>query len=126
MNIQELQCISRDQLPIKVVVFNNHALGMIREFQERNFESRFVHSIAYGGYTIPDIQKTAEAYQLPYRQISAISELGQIDFSDQKPELIEIRIDQNTYMAPRMGRDREMQDMTPELDRELYNRLMAL
>lgn len=126
MNIQEIQCISRDQLPVKVVVFNNQALGMIREFQERNFASRFVHSLERGGYTTPDTEKIAAAYRLPYCRVSEISELAQINFSDGKPGLIEMMINQDTYMAPRMNRDAEIQDMLPELDRELYNRLMAL
>ena len=37
MNLQELQFIARENIPVKVVVFNNNSLGMVREFQERNF-----------------------------------------------------------------------------------------
>ncbi|MBK7635079.1 MAG: hypothetical protein IPJ13_13015 [Saprospiraceae bacterium] len=33
VNIQELQTIVRNQLPIKIIVLNNKALGMIRQFQ---------------------------------------------------------------------------------------------
>ena len=34
MNIQELQFIVREKIPIKILVINNNALGMIRHFQD--------------------------------------------------------------------------------------------
>ena len=54
MNIQELQFIAREKLPIKVVVLNNSALGMIRHFQEMYFDDRYVQTLPEGGYTSPD------------------------------------------------------------------------
>jgi len=34
INIQELQTIRRNNIPIKMVILNNHSLGMIRQFQD--------------------------------------------------------------------------------------------
>ncbi|MBB6625571.1 thiamine pyrophosphate-binding protein, partial [Clostridium gasigenes] len=45
MNIQELQTIVRDKLPIKIIVMNNHVLGMIRHFQELYFDSNYYGTI---------------------------------------------------------------------------------
>ena len=41
MNIQELQWIVRENIPIKIVVMNNKCLGMIRLVQEDYIESRY-------------------------------------------------------------------------------------
>jgi acetolactate synthase-1/2/3 large subunit len=41
INIQELETISRNKLPIKIIVLNNESLGMIRQFQDSYFESRY-------------------------------------------------------------------------------------
>mgnify|MGYP001603145215 FL=1 len=41
MNIQELQTIAREKIPIKIIIMNNKALGMIRHFQEMYFESNY-------------------------------------------------------------------------------------
>ena len=54
MNIQELAFIRRERLPIKVFVFNNYALGMIRHFQEMYFESNYVQTVKGMGYDTPD------------------------------------------------------------------------
>ena len=45
MNLQELQAVKRDRLPIKIVVLNNNCLGMIRRLQERIFDDRTVASV---------------------------------------------------------------------------------
>ena len=37
MNIQELEWVKRENLPVKIMVMNNEALGMIRHLQERLF-----------------------------------------------------------------------------------------
>lgn len=52
MNIQELQVIKRDHIPIKVIVLNNGCLGMIRRLQESTFDDRTEGSVR--GYEAPD------------------------------------------------------------------------
>ena len=50
LNIQELDIIARDKLPVLVIVLNNHSLGMVRGFQEMYFEGRN-SSTYWSGYT---------------------------------------------------------------------------
>lgn len=38
MNMQELQFIVREKLPITIIIVNNHALGMIRHFRKCIFK----------------------------------------------------------------------------------------
>lgn len=49
MNIQEFQFLVREQLPVKIIVLNNIALGMIRHFQEMYFGSNYYHTVPGGG-----------------------------------------------------------------------------
>ena len=37
MNLQELQTIKRERIPLKIIVFNNQCLGLIRKLQENLF-----------------------------------------------------------------------------------------
>jgi acetolactate synthase-1/2/3 large subunit len=60
MTAQELATCAIEKLPIKVLVFNNGFLGMIRQWQELFYDERYSHSEL--GQKIPDYVKLAEAY----------------------------------------------------------------
>ena len=59
MNIQELGTATQFRLPVKVFVLNNEWMGMVRQWQELTYESRF--SSSYSD-SLPDFVKLAEAY----------------------------------------------------------------
>ncbi|WP_417227354.1 acetolactate synthase 3 large subunit [Amphritea sp.] len=59
MNIQELSTISQYNIPLKVICLNNQSLGMVRQWQDMNYESRHSHSYME---SLPDFIKLAEAY----------------------------------------------------------------
>ncbi len=126
MNIQELQYISREKLPIKMMLWNNAALGMIRHFQEMYFEERYTQTVAEGGYTVPDFCAVAGAYGIRSRRIRRWEELSQIDFEDGIPELIEIILTGKTYVYPKLEYGKPNQDQEPLLERSLYDYLMDL
>lgn len=76
MNIQELNTIVKNKLPIKVVVLNNRALGNIRIFQEQYLDSRFVAtSEAEGDYFSCDFGAIARAYGMKSYLIENMDEL---------------------------------------------------
>jgi acetolactate synthase I/II/III large subunit len=60
MTAQELATCSIEGLPIKVLIFNNGFLGMVRQWQELFYDERY--SEVHLGTTIPDYVKLAEAY----------------------------------------------------------------
>jgi acetolactate synthase-1/2/3 large subunit len=60
MNIQELATAVRYKLPIKIVVFNNGYLGMVRQWQELFFEKRYSQTYIKEGN--PDFVKLAEGF----------------------------------------------------------------
>ncbi len=59
MNIQELGTASQYRLPIKVFILNNEYMGMVRQWQELTYESRYSNSYSD---SLPDFVKLAEAY----------------------------------------------------------------
>jgi len=59
MNIQELSTCSQYDIPVKIICLNNGSLGMVRQWQDMNYESRHSHSYME---SLPDFVKLAEAY----------------------------------------------------------------
>ena len=126
MNLQELQFVKRENRPIKVIVINNHALGMIRGFQEANFNKNYAQTIQGCGYSAPDFEKLAKAYDLPYTRITQEEDLVGLQLDTMKAELIEIAIPQHTLLNPNFGTTGKIQDQRPYMNRDLYDRLMEL
>lgn len=92
MNIQELQTVKRDNLPVFVIVLNNGCLGMIRKLQENMFDKRYYASVK--GFSSPDFCRVAEAYGLPSCKISSVSDYAKVmDFMKKnKNGLIEVEL----------------------------------
>ena len=59
MNIQELGTAIQYRLPVKVFILNNEYMGMVRQWQELTYESRYSESYSD---SLPDFVKLAEAY----------------------------------------------------------------
>jgi acetolactate synthase-1/2/3 large subunit len=72
MNIQELATIKRYNLPVKVVVFDNQALGMVRQWQELFFEKRFSEVNLSDN---PDFARVAEAFEIPAMTVRTKAEV---------------------------------------------------
>mgnify|MGYP002750588374 FL=1 len=127
MNIQELQYIARERLPIKIIVLNNDALGMIRHFQEMYFDGNYYQTKPSGGYNAPNFSKIAGAYGIRNIQINMEEIPDEIpELNDQDPFLMEILINEDTYVFPKLEFGKPNQDQEPLLNRKLYNELMNL
>ncbi|MFL0414630.1 acetolactate synthase 3 large subunit [uncultured Sphingomonas sp.] len=59
MNIQELATATQYRLPVKIFILNNEYMGMVRQWQELTYESRYAESYSD---SLPDFVKLAEAY----------------------------------------------------------------
>jgi acetolactate synthase-1/2/3 large subunit len=59
MNIQELSTCKQYGLGVKIITLNNGYLGMVKQWQDMNYESRYASSYMD---SIPDFVKLAEAY----------------------------------------------------------------
>ena len=117
MNIQELQTMVREKIPIKIIVMNNKALGMIRHFQEMYFEANYYGTIE--GYSVPDFIKISEAYGIKALRISEISQINHLKekLNDDESYLIEVELENITYVIPKLGMGRPIEDQEPLLGR---------
>src|SRR5690625_2507418 len=59
MNLQELMLLKEHNLPVKIIILNNAALGMVRQWQESFYEERYSESLLDLN---PDFVKLAESY----------------------------------------------------------------
>lgn len=103
MNLQELQVIVRDRLPVCIIVMNNNCLGMIREYQEKAFEGRTFGSVE--GYSTPDFGGLAAAYNMEYLAIKKVEDYSKVTsiISSGQPSLIEVCLLQYSYTNPIPG-----------------------
>lgn len=117
INIQELQTIVRNKLPIKIIVLNNRTLGMIRQFQDSYFESRYQST--YWGYDAPDFAKVATAYGISAKTIEDSKEIEDAvewlwkDENQGQPQLLQVMIDPHTNTYPKIAFGRPITEMEP-------------
>ena len=126
MNIQELQSVYRDHLPITIVIVNNYSLGMIRHFQEMYFDSHYYQTTELSGYCPPDFEKISLAYGINYKRICNFEDLDDWKYDRTAPNVVELCIKGDTYVFPKLEYGKQCQDQSPLLSRELYNLIMEM
>lgn len=104
MNIQELQAVYREHLPIKILVINNKILGKIWETQHKSHNDRLAQTAEEGGYTVPDFSKVARAYGIKAKTLGSYQELDECKdwLYDNEPCLIDIMLPPNTELVPKI------------------------
>lgn len=115
LNIQELQSIAHLKLPIKIVVMNNRSHGMTRQFQDTYFGARYSGTI--WGYSAPNFVHIAKAYGIKGLYLENISMADKVIdqfLSDPlQPMLLEVCIDQNVNVYPKIAFGRPISEMEP-------------
>lgn len=122
-NIQELQCIASNQLPITVVVVNNNSSGMIMEREVAKYGNHLVHTTTDDGYSYPEFKKIANAFGFDYFAIYGDEKHDKKFVPSAKPTIVELFVDRDTQLNPRLPIGKPCQDLLPELPRELYKEL---
>ena len=122
MNIQELQYISQHHLPIAIVLLNNSSSGMIKDREAIAGYGYSLHTTEESGYGTPKFSIVAEAYRIVYLRIDEYHSFPIID----KPLFLELSISENQTLTPSLPRGRDIQDLEPRINKELYNRLNKL
>ena len=116
MNIQELETVHRENLPIKIFILNNHVLGKISETQYFEHEGRYAATAISGGYTVPSFQKISEAYCIKAATLGSYEELDNYKewIEDDDPCLFDITLPEASFLTPKIKF--ETGKMRPELD----------
>lgn len=104
MNIQELETVHRENLPIKIFVLNNRVLGKISETQHFNHGDRFANTAVSGGYTVPEFTKIAEAYGVRAVKIKSYEDLSRYNswIADKEPCLFDISLPEMSFLTPKI------------------------
>ncbi|MBI5873409.1 MAG: thiamine pyrophosphate-binding protein [Candidatus Omnitrophica bacterium] len=126
LNIQELQTIIHHRLPVKIILLNNSCYGMVRQFQEQYFNSRFQSTAI--GYSYPDFQKVVSAYKIPVKKISKNSQVpGAIKhlFATKGPSFLEVIIPRKTQVLPKLSVNKPIEDQDPALSRPELSSLLT-
>ncbi|WP_439567474.1 biosynthetic-type acetolactate synthase large subunit [Sphingopyxis sp.] len=72
MNIQEMGTVAQYRLPVKIFILNNQWMGMVRQWQELTYESRYSNSYSD---SLPDFVKLADAYGWTGLRIDTLGQL---------------------------------------------------
>nr|WP_220099446.1 acetolactate synthase 3 large subunit [Alteromonas lipotrueiana] len=112
MNIQELSTCLQYNLPIKIISLNNRALGMVRQWQDMNYQGRHSHSYMD---SMPDFVRLAEAYGHVGIRVTHPDELEDamqrcFSYTD-RLVFMDIEVDQNEHVYPMQIKFGAMDDM---------------
>lgn len=138
MNIQELQTIVHNKLPVKLFVWNNNGYLSIKTTQTKFFEGRLIGASPDSGVSLPDTKKIASAYGIKYFKISKSktleSDLEKV-LEHKGPVLCEVMCTENDVVIPTASSakredgsmvSKPLEDMFPFLEREEFFKNMIV
>ena len=137
MNIQELQTVVNNRLPICLILMNNDGYASIRNTQTNYFEGRFFGTGEEANQKMPDWQKIADAYGFRYTLVERLEELEvpiENFYQDQEPCLIDVRLAANERLQPKCAAipqsdgsivSMPLEDMTPLLHLDELKAIMG-
>ena len=130
MNLQELQTIRGNRLPIKIFLLNNGGYHSIRQTQKAYFADNLIGIDPATGVSLPNWERIAYGFDIPYWRASRLDALdGAIagTLKAEGPQFCEIVLDPEQPFAPRVASRRledgtmvssPLEDMAPFLSRE--------
>jgi len=104
MNVQELQTVYNNKLPICIILMNNDGYASIRNTQTNYFQKRFFGTGEEAGHPMPNWEKVSESYGFMYSEIECLRNLGPEIKSfqkDKKPKLINVLLTPNEKLLPK-------------------------
>lgn len=121
MNCNELATIQHYNLPIVIIVVDNHALGNVRMWQRLFYGKRFSQTtLAFG----PDWCKLADAYGIKGYKASNAKEFEKVfkeAFDAKKPAVIDAEVDIDEMVLPMVPGGKPIYDMIMKLSEEVMN-----
>ncbi|KXH84177.1 acetolactate synthase catalytic subunit [Sporosarcina sp. HYO08] len=111
MTAQELSLLQEMHIPVKVVILNNEALGMVRQWQETFYEERYSQSLIP---VQPDFVKLAEAYDIKGYRIKTFEEAETIfeeALLSDEPVLIDCRVKRQENVYPMVAPGKGLNEM---------------
>jgi acetolactate synthase-1/2/3 large subunit len=138
MNLQELQTVVCNRLPVKIFLFNNNGYHSIRQTQVNFFEKPLIGCDPLSGVSFPNIEKLAKAFEITFVRCATHAELDDAvsrTMAGDHPSICEVMLTPDQPFAPKLsshrlpdGRivSRPLEDMAPFLDREEFKKNMII
>lgn len=111
MNMQELMLLKQFNLPVKVIILNNSALGMVRQWQEEFYDERYSESLLDVN---PDFIKLAESFGLLGLKADKESEVPDIlkqMMEHDGPVVVDFRIIKDEKVFPMIAPGKGLHEM---------------
>lgn len=118
INIQELQTLRHHNLNIKLFILNNYGYGIIKQFQDLYFSGRY--EATGKGYSQPDFGKVSAAYGIAFKRVKKLEEITPDIFEAAGPMVVELVLDPNTLIEPKLELGCSIEDQFPYLSDEDY------
>jgi acetolactate synthase-1/2/3 large subunit len=120
MNIQELATVVRHNLPIKILLINNHGHSMVQQTQEMWLGGHYYATSVEGGLAFPDFVAVAKAYGIPADTVTLNADISgalQRMAASEGPYFLNIEIDAAHRVVPQVKFGRPNEDADPLLER---------
>ncbi|OCA87425.1 acetolactate synthase large subunit [Pseudobacillus wudalianchiensis] len=111
MTLQELGLVAELNLPVKIIIYNNQALGMVRQWQEAFYEERYSQSLIP---CQPDFVKLAQAYGIKGYSVTTEEEAESVlneTLNSREPVLIDCRIKPKEKVCPMIAPGKGLHEM---------------
>lgn len=129
INIQELQTMVINKLPIKVFIMNNNGYGIIKQFQELYLNKRYEATHANKGVTNPNFEEICRAYKINYSSIRKNNDIKKVILkvlSSSKPEFINVFVSPSQKIIPKLSFGDPIEDLSPKISRKDFDRNMIV
>ena len=129
INIQELQTMVSNQLPIKIIILNNDGYGIIKQFQELYLDKRYEAVNSYNGVTNPNFSKIARAYGIKYSEIKNNSDIDKVlmkTLKSSSAEFINIFTKPDQKVVPKLTFGSPLEDLSPKISRKDFSENMIV
>ena len=123
INIQELQTLISNKLPIKIIILNNQGYGIIKQFQELYLQDRHEAVDPKKGVTNPNFSKVARAYGIDYSEIKNNSDVDKVlrkTIRSKKAEFINVYTKPDQKIIPKLAFGSPLEDLSPPLPRKEF------
>ena len=132
MNIQELQTVLYNNLPLKIFVINNSGYSSIRQTQRNFFNGHMTGSGEDSGVSVPDFCKLAKGFGIKSIKISSVEEMD-LKIKDvlgyNEPIICEVMVETEYAFLPKLSSRKlddgtmispSLEDMFPFLERDEF------
>ena len=129
INIQELQTVVYNKLPVKIIVMNNNGYGIIKQFQELYLNKRYEATTPKTGVINPNFKAVSKAYGINYSLISNHKDMKKKlikSIKSANPEFIEVLLKPDQKIIPKLQFGNPIEDLSPLLSRKEFNKNMII